>query len=404
MQKLKRTLLMALCVLLLVPTGKALAYAPNGPSDYALWEKDGAQYSWAKPDIEDTLRYEIFLGYDMGMQTITLSNGKTLVWKRVPEYRPGNSISRSEYAAVLARAIGVDTYAGPAQGFTDIPADVWYGPYVAGLESKGVIKPEEYSGKFDAMVPITRVEIATWTARAGLAVGLKDPQVKPAFSDLNPQHPHYQDIAVAVGLNMVHGIPDGSQVAFKPDATASRAEAAAMIMRLTRQLTMNPPKIEDLQKVIQGAYDALSAYLKVNPGGYPTHDDLRVFAQYFTEPNIDPAWEGTRPAGEAIEESIGGIIYSGPTIGVGINLLRGLDPKLWYTDVAVQSVSPIALGLNWADVRVQATTSLHTYDGAKLPGALRQRDFYLKLVDGTWKISGCGKGTNLQVGFSTTGP
>lgn len=403
MRKLKRTLLLALCVLLLVPTGKALAYAPNGPSDYALWEKDGAQYAWAKPDIEDTLRYEIFLGYATGTQTITLSNGKTLVWKRVPEYRPGNPISRSEYAAVLARAIGVDTYTGPTQGFTDIPADVWYAPYVAGLESKGVVKPEEYGGKFDATIPITRVEIATWTARAGLAVGLKDPQVKPAFSDLNPQNPHYQDIAVAVGLNIVHGIPDGSQVAFKPDATATRAEAAAMIMRLTRQLTMNPPKLEDLQNLVQSANDAMSAYLKANKGGYPTHDDLRVFAQYFTEPNIDPEWYGDRPPQDQIEESIGGIFYSGPTIGTGINLLRGLDPKLWYGEAKVVSVSPLALGWNWAAVRVQVVTSLHTYDNAKLPGALQQRDFYLKLVDGAWKISGCGKGANLKVGFDVTG-
>ncbi|MHB8927072.1 MAG: S-layer homology domain-containing protein [Bacillota bacterium] len=402
MRMVKRAALLALCLLLLVPAGKALAYAPNGPSDYALWEKDGAQYAWAKPDIEDTLRYEIFLGYDMGSETITLSNGETLVWKRVPEYRPGNPISRSEYAAVLARAIGVDTYTGPVQGFTDIPADVWYAPYVAGLEAKGVIKHEEYGGKFDATVPITRVEIATWTARAGLTVGLKDPQVKPAFADLNPQNPHYQDIAVAVGLNIVHGIPDGSQVAFKPNATATRAEAAAMIMRLTRQLTMNPPKIEDLQKVIQGSFDSIGLFLKEHKSGYPADDEFRTLGQYFTEPNLLPEWYD-RPTVDHPVDSIGGIIYDGNTIGTAFNHLRAWDPKVWYGDVKVVSVAPIALGSNWSAVRVQTIATLHTYDAAKLPDTLQERDFYLKLVNGSWKIGGCSRGTNLKVGFNLTG-
>ncbi|MEW5933650.1 MAG: S-layer homology domain-containing protein, partial [Bacillota bacterium] len=254
----------------------------------------------------------------------------------------------------------------------------------------------EYGGKLAPGAPITRVEIAAWVARAALAEGIEDPGTQAAFLDVSPDHRYFREISVATGLGIVRGYPD---MTFRPEEKATRAEAAAMMMRLVRKLDKNPPKVADLEPIIQEAFDAVSAFLKEYTGwpedGAATFK--RELGQWYTAPNLE--WYGYPGMNKLVGRGLGNFLGGGATIPSGFVNLRIDDRLFWYDDTWVESVEPVWLGDRWAVVKVVFVKEPHTHDAANLGQVRWEGVFCLRLDGGRWKLSDELEARLLQRGF-----
>ena len=143
-------------------------------------------------------------------------------------FRPDGTITRLEFAAVLAKAKGLSSKAKTPY-FSDVGEDSWGFPYVQALAEARVLHPEDYGGRLSPDSPITRVEIATMLVRAaGLEGEVGKEGVLTSFSDTVPAWARGY-VAVALDHGLVTGYDDGT---FGASRNATRAEAGLMVLRL----------------------------------------------------------------------------------------------------------------------------------------------------------------------------
>ena len=141
-------------------------------------------------------------------------------------FRPDNNVTRAEFAKMLVVALDLAPDAAAAAGFADaadIPA--WARGYVGAAVKAGLIRGYE-DGTFRADRQITRAELAVMVARALKAtekaqLGFKDAADIPSWAA--------EGIARAVAQGIIKGYEDGT---FRPENPATRAETAAMTLRL----------------------------------------------------------------------------------------------------------------------------------------------------------------------------
>lgn len=195
----------------------------NGPGPNSL--SDHNSWGWATRAIRNALRWGIVGGYPDGT------------------FKPQREITRGEFAAMLAKAMG-NAYPDPTQqvavGFADVTSRDWFYPYVQVLDAAGVITPTMYPNRmFDPNLPITRAEAAAWISGA-LRYFSDHPQGTPkTFTDVPSSgsmtiHPTHNtsvtipvsDLQMASTAGIINGYPGGT---FKPANDITRAEAAAML-------------------------------------------------------------------------------------------------------------------------------------------------------------------------------
>jgi hypothetical protein len=147
-------------------------------------------------------------------------------------FRPNGSVTRSEFAAILARASGesVYDYSGTSS-FYDVASDNWASPYIEWANANGIASGS--GGAFRPQAKITRQEMAAMIFRFSSHIGKALPPVNaPAsFTDaasiaswaVQP----VRDLQIA---GIIGGIAnaDGTYL-FNPLGSATRAEAAKMI-------------------------------------------------------------------------------------------------------------------------------------------------------------------------------
>lgn len=134
-------------------------------------------------------------------------------------------------SAATSQRTGVDMSA--------LDRQAWYYPYVVSAVSAGIVTAAD--GKLDPNGQITREQVAAMAVRAAgkgsLAAGAIDAITGYADSaQISPWARGY--VGLAKELRLMQGV--GS--IFVPQAPISRAEAAALVMRLTR-LDMTPPTV-----------------------------------------------------------------------------------------------------------------------------------------------------------------
>ncbi len=190
---------------------------------------------WAKADIE----YAAGKGYMKGNEK--------------GNFRPEATISRAEFAAILARVSNNMPDEGKT-GFSSIPG--WSQNEVNVAVSKGFISPGDYPNGFNPDTPLTRRELAKWVA-SGLAA--KDEDFKKALADtadtLVPVAEYYKGglnkadnpyVSVALGTGLMAGYPDGR---FGPGQTTTRAEAAVILRRFEAIQDKKPEAFQDLKEM-----------------------------------------------------------------------------------------------------------------------------------------------------------
>ena len=152
----------------------------------------------------------------------------------------GDSMTRAQFAAVLVRMMGWETVTPAAADFTDVPVShTWYGA----VETAAAHDVVDAGGAFRPGDAITRGEMSEMLVRA---LGLKSTAemvetswtdrrsawyFASPFSDVSGDQSSY--IAVAYTIGMTNGTSDHT---FSPDATATRAQAAAMLVRIYEKL------------------------------------------------------------------------------------------------------------------------------------------------------------------------
>ena len=178
------------------------------------------------------------------------------------EFQPDGNVTRAQYLKMIMEATGIETAEYRYGECLDAKAGDWYAPYLQGALDAGVI-PEYmvagykaevnyevdengeatsseviYSGAFNGELPIDREEMAVLTqycyqySRTVLTDDRNeiDNEGASSFTDADSIS-DWAKVSVnqAVEHGFMNGMDDGS---FKPKDTATRAQAAAVILRV----------------------------------------------------------------------------------------------------------------------------------------------------------------------------
>lgn len=144
-------------------------------------------------------------------------------------FRPNGSVTRAEFVKLVLPLLSGGSGTGVAAGrFADVPADAWYAEAVATATGAGVVKGAD--GKLRPSDPITREEMAVMLSRAlGIVTDdLDTDTLLGAYAD-GAKVSGWARLAVAYGLQS--GLLKGSGGKLNPAATATRAEAATVVLR-----------------------------------------------------------------------------------------------------------------------------------------------------------------------------
>ncbi|WP_226675840.1 S-layer homology domain-containing protein [Rossellomorea aquimaris] len=185
-----------------------------GSSSYIATEADAASLSdidssYAKNEIQALVDSEIINGYENGT------------------FKPKGTVSRAEFAKMLALALELPENKQEGSAFNDVPD--WASPYVGALVEEGIIEGIS-NDEFGADLPIERQDIMVMMIRA---LGLEDYSrfigLYPEFKDENEM----ADYAFhKVGWAHYIGLTEGYQGFFRPLESAQRQEAARWIYEI----------------------------------------------------------------------------------------------------------------------------------------------------------------------------
>ncbi|NBD23746.1 S-layer homology domain-containing protein [Paenibacillus glycinis] len=146
-------------------------------------------------------------------------------------FAPNKPVTRAEFTAMLVHALGVK--ASGSSGFKDVPANAWYASDVAAAYEHKLIQGIG-ADTFAPNKTISREEMAVILANAFKQLGVTASAAQAsAFKD---------DAAIsswaadAVALAYANGLIQGDAAGlFKPKGSATRAEAAQMLVNLLRR-------------------------------------------------------------------------------------------------------------------------------------------------------------------------
>ncbi|MFC6553409.1 S-layer homology domain-containing protein [Cohnella cellulosilytica] len=153
------------------------------------------------------------------------------------EFAPGRTVTRAEFAAMLARALGLGG-SGAEAGFADVRSGDWFAEAVSAAAQIGIVEGGT-DGRFRPGATITREQMAVMAARAlgltgvssgeasGAAANLKDLNTLKAWS--------VEPVRLVLEAGIMRGNPSGL---FAPEDAATRAEAAVIIVRLLEAMKL----------------------------------------------------------------------------------------------------------------------------------------------------------------------
>ncbi len=217
---MKKTLKKLLCIVLAF----IMAVPAMTPAAYAITAESTAQLPFT--DVKKSDWYHDSVVY-------TKTNG---LFKGISdtEFDPNGVLTRAMFVTLLGRMGYEDPASYSRVSFKDVAIDSWYGPYVAWAEDKGIAFGTD-GENFEPDAPVTREQMATFTHRflrvynMG-AIGVYDLKYDDTAS--------ISDYAVnSVRVMYELGIMKGDDANnFRPQDTATRAEAAATMERLHKYI------------------------------------------------------------------------------------------------------------------------------------------------------------------------
>lgn len=209
-------------------TNNSVTFTTTHFSKYAVLEftgtatfKDIANH-WAKDDIELMVSKDVIKGINAN------------------EFAPNAAVTRAQFAAMLVRAIGLETATTNSLGFNDVKGTDWFYAEVAAAFNAGIIKGLD-ADTFAPNANITREQMAAMITRAmeyaGKGLDVTEEEAKQQLSIFNDasQIASWANVDVAKALQA--GIIKGRTAhTFVAKANATRAESAVMIKRMYEQI------------------------------------------------------------------------------------------------------------------------------------------------------------------------
>lgn len=219
--KQRVTAVLLAAVLTLSLSTSALAYSDTGGH-------------WADSVIQKATQYGLMIGYEDG------------------RFGVNHNLNRASFLTVLCQMFDWKPQQSTTPSFLDCPSGHWAYGYVEAALAHGVM---DAGGSIRPDDPISREEMAVMLVRAlgyrTLAESLGSSTTP--FSDVSRNQGY---ITLAYRIGMVNGIPDGNQLLFKPTLSATRAEAATMLVQIYERYT-------DRVDWLHGFY-AISSYSQIN--------------------------------------------------------------------------------------------------------------------------------------------
>lgn len=152
------------------------------------------------------------------------------------QFNPNGSLTRGMFVTILGRFDGIDESDYEGTSFSDEAAGQWYTPYVEWAYENDITQGMG-NGQFGVNSPVTREQMATFIARYVESGGIELAEAENPiayFKDASSV-----DSWAKKGLELMRksGILAGdSNGNFRPLASATRAEAAAVFMRLDKAI------------------------------------------------------------------------------------------------------------------------------------------------------------------------
>lgn len=163
---------------------------------------------WAKADVETMYARGIVSGFPDG------------------SFRPGQNVTRAEFAKMIAVVLGLDTNA--KSDFADVASSEWYSGYVAATVNAGIVKGTSDT-TFDPDRYITRQDAAVMLARVLDYKGKTYSVASKGFNDEASVADYAKDsVNGLANLGLINGYNGG----FAPADNTTRAEAAALLLRV----------------------------------------------------------------------------------------------------------------------------------------------------------------------------
>ena len=229
---MKKLLALAMAISLIATVTTA-----GAATDVSKSFTDIGSVEWAKEAISYVANTEIMSG-----------TSKTTFEPNVP-------VTREQVAKITAVAFSKYNM-GALSPFEDVDKDSWAYSYVGSAYESGLI-----TGKSDKVFgfgeQMTREDFCTVLYRAATSTEHEFVEKKSDFTDFDAVSDYAKEaVEFLAGAGVVSGMEDGS---FAPKATATRAQAAQMLMKVCELLELEPPvkvgalkeKIELAQKTME---------------------------------------------------------------------------------------------------------------------------------------------------------
>ena len=145
------------------------------------------------------------------------------------QFRPNDSVTREEFVKLAAETLGLEKTTAAAD-FADVDGTAWYAPYIAAMQSMGIVTGYE-DGRFGIGEQITRQDMAVMLSRILETMDVKLPvgDMVP-FADDSEISSYARDAVYRMReAGVLNGMEDGS---FAPAQNASRAQAAKLLCSL----------------------------------------------------------------------------------------------------------------------------------------------------------------------------
>ncbi len=151
------------------------------------------------------------------------------------QFTPNRSVTRAEFAKMLAGIAGANTTADAVSGFDDVQAGAWYVPYVAWAAEHDIVKGSG-NNRFNPNAAISREEMSVMLKRFADYAGYTLPKSvsEATFADQSSISGWAADAVKA--LQQADVLAGKGANAFDPKGSVTRAEAAKVLASLHRMI------------------------------------------------------------------------------------------------------------------------------------------------------------------------
>ncbi len=180
----------------------------SAPANAAL----DTQNHWANSHIDQLMQHNIIGGYPDGT------------------FRPQNTITRAEFAAILSKALQLDTASTVDTGFSDVPISHWAAPAITSAKNAQLVSGFP-TGDFRPNEPVNRAAVMAVLAKAipGQPDANQTQSTLNQFTDANSIPNWAKTAAAETILQQVFANEPSAANRVDANLPATRAEVAAMM-------------------------------------------------------------------------------------------------------------------------------------------------------------------------------